>query len=93
MGKRHREKKHQSQNESPSSLSIEPILALSNRNYNVNYIVSNKQTIGYLGVFADGRFRYSLNQDDMDETEILLSIKTYIREELHLEPIVDPQLS
>ena len=88
MGRRYRKNKSISQKENPSNLSIEPILALSDRNYNVNHIVSNEQVIGHLGVFANGRFRYSLTQDDIDESEVLLFLETYIRKELHLEPIV-----
>lgn len=75
-----------------SELTIEKMLSLSNRDYRVYYIISARETVGYFGVYFSGKFNYSIIQEDADEYEILILIKTFIREELGLIPVVNPKL-
>lgn len=53
------------------------ISSLSDLNYSV-YIIYMNEKVGYLGVYPNGNFNYSIIKDDVDENQILCFINEYI---------------
>lgn len=84
-----KEARQKAQVEASPKLELNSFLTYGN--YSVYYIVSNT-LIGYLGVFSNGNFNYSIIEEDFDESQILIFIKDFIQEKLELIPVLNPKL-
>lgn len=66
--------------------------SLSTKRYHVYSIRTSEEVIGYLGVFRNGCFNYSIITDDIPSEQVLALIKKYIRKTLYLNPVENPKL-
>lgn len=68
------------------SLSAEKLSSLSNVDYSVYYIVDKSIKIGYLGVFKNGKFNYSIIEDNVDESIFLTFCNSFVQKEFNISP-------